>query len=114
EESLEGAFDARPDPTGLRVAFVADGALHVQGLSPDGAAGGSGRVLAPEDDPDIHWGLAEFVASEELDRFRGYWWSPDGERIAAARVDERDVVTWYISSPVDPASQPRAVRYPQA
>jgi dipeptidyl-peptidase 4 len=112
--SIEGAFDARPDPTGRRVAYVADGALHVQDLSAVSAAGGSGRVLAKEDDPDVHWGLAEFVASEELDRYRGYWWSPDGERIAAARVDERDVATWYISSPVDPAAQPRAVRYPQA
>jgi dipeptidyl-peptidase 4 len=112
--SLEGAFDARPDPTGRRVAYVADGALHVQDLSPESAAGGSGRVLAADDDPDIHWGLAEFAASEELDRHRGYWWSPDGERIAAARVDERPVLTWYIASPVDPSAPPRAVRYPQA
>ncbi len=114
EESLEGAFDARSDPTGRRLAYVIDGALHVHDLSPEGAAGGSGRVLAHDDDPDIHWGLAEFVASEELDRHRGYWWSPDGERIVAARVDERAVLTWYISSPVDPAAKPRAVRYPQA
>ena len=112
--SIEGAFDARPDPTGRRVAYVVDGALHVQDLSPEGAAGGSSHVLATDDDPDIHWGLAEFVASEELDRHRGYWWSPDGERIVAARVDERPVITWFIASPVDPAAQPRAVRYPQA
>ncbi len=110
---MEGAFDVRPDPTGRRVAYVIDGALHVQDLSPDGATG-SGRVLADDDDPDIHWGVAEFVASEELERHRGYWWSPDGERIVAARVDERAVLTWYISSPVDPDSPPRAVRYPQA
>ena len=112
--SLEGAFDARPDPTGRRLAYVAGGALHVQDLSPEGAAGGSGRVLAHDDDPDIHWGLAEFVASEELERHRAYWWSPDGERIVAARVDERPVLTWYIASPVDPSAAPRAVRYPQA
>jgi dipeptidyl-peptidase 4 len=36
--SPEGAFDARPDPTGRRVAYVIDGALHVQDLSP-GRAG---------------------------------------------------------------------------
>ena len=87
-------------------------ALHVAGLSDGGRR--AGRVLAHDDDPDIHWGVAEFVASEELDRYRGYWWSPDGERIVAARVDERSVLTWYISSPVDPDSPPRAVRYPQA
>jgi dipeptidyl-peptidase-4 len=104
-----GAFDARPDPTGRRVAYVVNGTLHAQDL-----AGGSGRTLAHEDDPDIHWGLAEFAASEELERHRGYWWSPDGERIVAARVDERPVLTWYIASPVDPAAPPRSVRYPQA
>ena len=105
----EGAFDARPDPTGRHLAYVVDGSLHVQDVD-----GGRGRVLAHDDDPDIHWGVAEFVASEELDRYRGYWWSPDGERIVAARVDERPVLTWYISSPVDPDAPPRAVRYPQA
>jgi dipeptidyl-peptidase-4 len=109
EGAPEGAFDARPDPTGRRVAYVVDGTLHVQDR-----AGGPGRAVAHEDDPDVHWGIAEFAASEELERHRGYWWSPDGERIVAARVDERPVSVWHIASPVDPAAPPRAVRYPQA
>jgi dipeptidyl-peptidase 4 len=112
--TIEGAFDARPDPTGRRVAYVVDGTLHVQDLPSRDRAGGSGRALAHDDDPDVHWGVAEFVASEELERHRGYWWSPDGERIVAARVDERPVLLWHIASPVDPAAPPRAVRYPQA
>ncbi|MGI8616840.1 MAG: prolyl oligopeptidase family serine peptidase [Actinomycetota bacterium] len=109
EGAADGAFDARLDPTGRRLAYVVDGTLHVHDV-----ADGSGRVLAHDDDPDISWGVAEFIASEELERYRGYWWSPDGERVVAARVDERPVLTWYISSPVDPAAPPRAVRYPQA
>jgi dipeptidyl-peptidase-4 len=112
--SAEGAFDARPDPTGRRVAFVVAGDLHVQDVHPQDRAGGSGRVLAHDDDPDVHWGIAEFAASEELERHRGYWWSPDGERVVAARVDERPVLIWHIASPVDPSAPPRAVRYPQA
>ena len=28
---------------------------------------------------------ADFVAAEEIGRSRGYWWSPDGQRIAACR-----------------------------
>jgi dipeptidyl-peptidase 4 len=107
--SAEAAFDPRLDPTGRRVAYVADGALHVHDL-----AAGPRSVLASEDDPDVSWGLAEFAAAEELERHRGFWWSPDGERIAAARVDERAVTVWHISSPVDPSAPPRAVRYPQA
>ncbi|WP_377156677.1 alpha/beta fold hydrolase [Roseateles sp. UC29_93] len=37
------------------------------------------------------WGLAEFIAAEELSRQRGYWWSPDGKQLLALNVDERDV-----------------------
>jgi len=114
EGAPEGAFDVRPDPTGRRVAYVVDGILHVQDLPALGRTGAPSRVVAHDDDPDVHWGIAEFVASEELERHRGYWWSPDGGRIVAARVDERPVRLWHIASPVDPAAPPRAVRYPQA
>ncbi len=104
-----GAFDPRIDPTGRRIAYVADGALRVYEL-----ATGEDSVLAEDPDPDVYWGLAEFIAAEEMDRIRGYWWAPDGEAIAAARMDERPVLTWYIADPIDPAKPPRAVRYPQA
>lgn len=101
-------FDPRIDPTGRRVAYVAGRALHVIELE------GEDRVLAVHDDPDVSWGLAEFVAAEEMDRAEGFWWSPDGSRIAAARVDEGRVTTWHIFDPVDPDGAPRAVRYPAA
>ncbi len=100
--------DPRLDPTGQRVAYVVDGALHVRDLE------GSNRVLAADDDPDTFWGLPEFVAAEEMRRLRGHWWSPDGRYLAATRVDERRVAIWWISDPTDPAAPPRAVRYPQA
>ena len=102
-------FDPRPDPTGRRVAYVSDGALHVIDLD-----GGHDRVLASEDDPEVFWGMAEFVAAEEMDRLRGYWWAPDGEAIAATRVDNRPVPVWHIADPSEPASPPHAVRYPAA
>jgi dipeptidyl-peptidase 4 len=100
--------DPRLDPTGVRVAYVAQGALHVQDL------GGSDRVLAQEDDPEVSWGLPEFIAAEEMDRLRGFWWSPSGERLAAARVDDRPVPTWFVGEPAEPARAPRALRYPAA
>jgi len=104
--------DPRLDPSGVRVAYVCDGALHVLDL--DGAGKPAGRVLATEDDPAISWGLAEFAASEEMHRFRGHWWSPDGTRLAATRVDERPVRIWWIGDPTDAAAAPRSVRYPAA
>lgn len=103
------AFDPRPDPSARRIAYITDGALHAIDL-----AWGADTLLASDDDPDIRWGVAEFIAAEEMDRSRGYWWAPDGKSLIAARVDEREVLKWYISSPADPAAKPRAVHYPQA
>ena len=102
-------FDPRPDPTGRRIAYVSEGALHAVDLD-----GGEDRVLAADEDPEVFWGMAEFVAAEEMERLRGYWWAPDGEAVAAARVDNRPVPLWHISDPSDPAKPPQAVRYPAA
>ncbi|HTG46032.1 MAG TPA: DPP IV N-terminal domain-containing protein [Actinomycetota bacterium] len=95
-------------PDGLSVAYVIDGALIVRALD------GPERTLAAADDPDVSFGLAEFAASEEMRRHEGFWWSPDGARIAVCRVDEGPVRTWWLSEPTDPGAHPRPMRYPQA
>lgn len=101
-----GAYDPRLDPTGRLVAYVADGALRAVGPDhPD-------QLVIGES--DVTWGAADFVAAEELDRTRGFWWSPDGTRLVVERVDEAPVSTWHIASPVEPWSAPRTVRYPAA
>jgi len=102
------ADDPRLDPTGRRIAYVLDGALHVLDLER------ADRVMADEEDPNVVWGLPEFVAAEEMDRQRGHWWSPDGDRLAATRVDTTPVATWWIVDPADPGREPRAIRYPAA
>ena len=101
------ALDPRPDPTGTRIAYVHDDALHVINL-----ATGDDAVVASED--GVTFGLAEFVAAEEMDRSRGYWWSPDGSRLLIARVDESPVRRWYIADPANPGSPPTEVAYPAA
>jgi len=101
--------DPRPDPTGTQVAYVAGGALHV--VASDGTGG---RALAEPDGPDVTWGVAEFVAAEEMRRHRGYWWSPDGRAVLAARVDESPVRRWWIADPANPDRPPVEVAYPAA
>jgi dipeptidyl-peptidase 4 len=100
-------FDPRPDPTARSVAYASDGALRV--VSIDGT--GDTSVAA---EPGVSWGIAEFVAAEEMNRQRGYWWSPDGESMLAARVDESAVTQWHIADPANPARPPNVVRYPAA
>jgi len=101
------ALEPRPDPTGTRVAYVHDDALHVIEL-----ATGEDSVIASED--GVTFGLAEFVAAEEMDRSRGYWWSPDGRQLLVARVDESPVRRWYIADPANPDKAPTEVAYPAA
>jgi dipeptidyl-peptidase 4 len=101
------ALDPRPDPTGTKVAYVHDGALRVFDL-----AMGDDRELAREE--GVTFGLPEFVAAEEMGRFRGYWWSPDGSGILVARVDDSPVKRWHIADPANPEKAPVEVGYPAA
>jgi dipeptidyl-peptidase-4 len=105
------ALDPRPAPDGRTVAYVCDGVLRVTGLS-----GRSwDRILAdPGADKNLTYGLPEFIAGEEMDRTRGYWWSPDGDALLVERVDTTNVQRWYIADPANPASQPAEVAYPSA
>jgi dipeptidyl-peptidase-4 len=103
------AVDPRVDPTGSRVAYVTGGALHVVEL-----ADGNDRLLAEPGDPEVTWGLAEHVAAESMHRIRGHWWSPDGTRLLAARVDNTPVQRWWIADPANPDRPPREIAYPAA
>jgi dipeptidyl-peptidase-4 len=102
-------LDPHPDPTGARVAYVTGGALHVIGID-----GTGDQSLATPEAQNVTYGLAEFVAAEEMYRTRGFWWSPDGQRLLVARVDTTPVMRWHISDPANPERPPTVVAYPQA
>ncbi len=114
-------LDPRPDPAGRRVAYVRDGALYVTELDPDGGddagAGEERRVTGDEDHDErgeVTWGLAEFIAAEEMGRDRGFWWSPDGRRLAVARVDTAPVPRFWLADPAHPGIAPAPLPYPAA
>ncbi|MFD5285116.1 S9 family peptidase [Streptomyces rubrogriseus] len=102
-------IDPRPSPDGRHVAYVARGALHVVGAEGDGD-----RALAEADGEGVTYGLAEFVAAEEMSRNRGFWWSPESDRLLVARVDDTPVQRWWISDPAHPGRDPQHVPYPAA
>lgn len=83
-ESFETDF--RLSPKGTYVSFIRDQNLVVKHI-------GSGREIAITTDGGgaFKYGMAEFVAQEEMSRMTGYWWSPDESKIALTRVDETPV-----------------------
>lgn len=102
-------IDPRPSPDGRLVAYVTGGALRVVG-----AEGGDDRAVAEPESDTVSYGLAEFIAAEEMGRSRGFWWAPESDRLLVARVDDTPVERWWISDPAQPKRDPRHVPYPAA
>lgn len=102
-------FDPRLNADGTHVAWCAGGDLRIAAV--DGTAE---RALVTAEGHDVTWGQAEFVAAEEMDRDRGFWWAPDGTGLLVARVDNSPVPTWWIADPAYPDRAPAAHRYPAA
>ncbi|MEU4576745.1 prolyl oligopeptidase family serine peptidase [Nonomuraea sp. ATR24] len=102
-------IDPRISPDGRHVAYVTGGAFHVHDLT-----SGADRVLATPESPTVTYGLAEFVAAEEMDRMRGHWWSPSSDALLVERADDAPVRTWYIADPANPDRPATVQRYPAA
>ncbi|WP_328301364.1 prolyl oligopeptidase family serine peptidase [Streptomyces sp. NBC_00435] len=95
-------FDPRPDADGSRVAYVTGDALHTV----------PGGRVSPDD--GARWGVCEFAAAEELGRDRGHWWSPDGQALLAARVDESALQRRWFADPAHPELPAEDFAYPEA
>ena len=81
-----GVLNAAVSPRGGFVSYVRDQNVWLQSI-----AGGDARALTKEGGGTVHFGEAEFVAQEEMDRRTGYWWSPDERHVAIERFDEAPV-----------------------
>ena len=103
-----GVFDVRLSPDGNTISYLRGTSLCVASLS------GDGRVIASDENETVSWGNAEFIAAEEMGRFRGYWWSPDSQSIVACRVDVSPIDVWHIADPAHPELPATEHRYPAA
>lgn len=109
--TIGGVIDPRIDPTGEHVAYVAGETLRVVSL-----LSGDDRILVQTEEAESGgvWGRADFIAAEELDRHRGFWWAPDGQSLLAERYDEANVPIWHVADPATPAAPATEQRYPAA
>lgn len=107
-ETPAPAMDPRINRQGTAIAFVCDRALWLW------REGMGVRPLAATSASSVTWGLAEHVAAEEMGRDRGFWWSPEGDRLLVARVDQGAVALVWVRSSLDPKDPPRVRRYPFA
>jgi dipeptidyl-peptidase-4 len=85
-ETAGDEVDAKVSPKGQYVSYVRDQNLYIKAVN-----GGAETALTTEGKDALSFGVAEFIAQEELDRFTGYWWSPTEKAIAYTRVDESGV-----------------------
>jgi dipeptidyl-peptidase-4 len=85
-ETPAAETDPKFSPRGRYVSYVREQDLYAFDLQ-----AGAERRLTTDGGGLVSNGMAEFIAQEEMDRDTGYWWSPDEQRIAYARVDEAPV-----------------------
>ncbi|MFY1695747.1 prolyl oligopeptidase family serine peptidase [Solwaraspora sp. WMMA2101] len=113
------AVDARPDPTGERIAYVSDSDAADTATRPATTAPGKLRVIHPDgrdtllagEAGDITWALPDPGAAD-FGRDRGYWWSADGQTILTARVDRSRLPRWRYADPAQPQQPGRTAPYP--
>ena len=104
-----GELNPVVSPRGGFVSFVRDQNLFVQPI-----AGGDAKAVTTGGQGTIHWGEAEFVAQEEMERRTGYWWSPDEKHIAVEKFDEAPVKIFTRASIGAAGTRTYEQRYPAA
>ena len=101
-------YDARISPDGKHIAYVRGSALYMCDMQ------GNEECLTYKTALDVTWGVAEFVAAEEMNRQRGYWWSPNSDALVVERVDNSPIDLITIADPSQPTDEPQTRRYPFA
>lgn len=102
---------AELSPTGTHAAFVRDNNLwlvncettELQALTEDGSA-------------EVLNGVLDWVYQEELygrGNFKGFWWSPDGQKIAMLRLDQSGVDRYQVSDSISYRQSLEETRYPK-
>ncbi|HEY2516187.1 MAG TPA: DPP IV N-terminal domain-containing protein [Polyangiaceae bacterium] len=104
------AIDPQISPDGARVAFVQNDDVHVV---PVDGRGKASALTRGGTDTKPH-GLADFCASEELERYRGFYWSPDSKSLLVEEFDASKLEKLTIADPAHPETPADVIPYPRA
>lgn len=85
-DTPEFETDIQLSPNSTYISYIREQNLFVMNIET-----GKETAITRQGGGHIKYGMAEFVAQEEMDRLTGYWWSPDERHIAFTRVDETPV-----------------------
>ncbi len=102
-------LDVRLSPDGRLVSFSSAGDLFLLQVDTKELS-----RITNEGTPTRFFGLAEFVAQEEMDRQEGAWWAPDSSTLAFADVDEGGVMIRQRPDLGEKDASIVAQRYPSA
>ncbi|MBC7533203.1 MAG: DPP IV N-terminal domain-containing protein [Oligoflexus sp.] len=101
-------FSPKLSADSKKVVFVRDSNLYVTDL-----LGSKTKVLTKGGTEEKSFGVAEFIAQEELERTDGVWWSPDSKTVLYEEVDQSKVERLSIADPFRPDGEPQRPFYPR-
>lgn len=85
-DTPEFETDVRFSPKGNYISYIREQNLYILEIANE-----KETALTTKGGGNLKFGMAEFVAQEEMGRMTGYWWSKDETKIALTRVDESPV-----------------------
>ncbi len=110
---LGASTDPRIAPRADAIAWVSGGELWSAVIDAGGMLGDRIRHTTDATE-EVSNGLADFVAAEELGRYRGHWWNAAGDAIAFARVDTTAIPPFHIQHLAAERPEMEVHRYPFA
>jgi dipeptidyl-peptidase-4 len=103
-----GIIDPHFSPDGRWIAYVRNNNLFAYDLHAD-----KEYAISTGGTETISYGVAEFVAQEEMDRTDGFWWTADGSSLVYQMNDSTGVDVWNIADPASPEKPPSRSVYPR-
>jgi dipeptidyl-peptidase-4 len=131
---VEGALWWAKDGVARELVSAKAGELELEERSPDGRRlalvqtndlvlvdleNGASTEVTTDGSADIFNGKLDWVYQEEIfgrGDFKGFWWSPDSQRLAVLRLDETEVHDFTVVDNIVPGNfrvQPEVTRYPK-